>query len=210
MSTTELRYTLVVPAHPKVSRSEIIAATLALLERKGRDGFSMSEVAAAVGVRAPSLYGHFADRATLLDEVELALLDDLAGILATQVVPNHPADTIRAQARAYRRFAKKHPNGYALLFDVRSKQTERGLQARRAALAPTMAALTVLVGESAALLAARALAPYMHGFVSMENASAFRLGPGLDAAFEHGIDTVLRGLLSEVKERGQSGDRGDT
>jgi AcrR family transcriptional regulator len=198
MSTRCLRYTFLVPAHPKVSRSEIIAATLELLERKGRDGFSMSEVAAAVGVRAPSLYGHFADRATLLDEVELSLLHDLARILATQVVPNQPADTIRAQARAYRRFAKKHPNGYALLFDVRSKQTEQGLQARRAALAPSLAALAALVGESQALLAARALAPYMHGFVSMENAAAFRMGPGLDAAFEHGIETVLRGLASSV------------
>jgi AcrR family transcriptional regulator len=202
MSTTSLRYTVYVPAHSKVTSAQIIAATLVLLERKGRDGFSMSELAAAVGVRAPSLYGHFADRATLLDEVELSLLHDLARILANQVVANQPVETLKAQARAYRRFAKKHPNGYALMFDVRSNYSERGVQARREALAPTLAALAALVGAPEALLAARVLTPYMHGFVSMENAAAFRMGPGLDAAFEHGVETVLRGLVGEAAERG--------
>lgn len=191
-----------VPARPKVSQSEIIAATLELLERKGRDGFAMSEVAAAVGVRAPSLYGHFTDRATLLDEVELSLWHDLGRILAGQVVTNQPVETLRAQARAYRRFAKQHPNGYALLFDVRSRVSERGVRARGEAMASTLAALTTFVGESRALLAARVLAPYLHGFVSMENARAFRMGRGLDTAFEHGVETLLRGLITEAMERG--------
>jgi hypothetical protein len=34
----------------------------------------------------------------------------------------------------------------------------------------------------------------VHGFVSMELANAFRLGDGLDAAFEKGVTTILRGL----------------
>jgi hypothetical protein len=62
-------------------------------------------------------------------------------------------------------------------------------------LAPTLTALTALIGEHKALLAARVLAPYLHGFVAMELSAAFRLGGGLDAAFENGVSTILRGLV---------------
>jgi AcrR family transcriptional regulator len=196
-----------VPAPPKVTKPQIIAAALELLERNGREGFAMSDVAAAVGVRAPSLYGHFADRAALLAELELSLLGDLARSLASHVIKHQPIETLKAQARAYRRFATQRPNGYALLYDVRSKSTERGVRARAEALTPALFAFAALVGQSQALVAARVLTPYLHGFVSMENSAAFRLGPGVDAAFEYGVDTILRGLQATpgAESRGRKG-----
>lgn len=182
------------PAPPKTSDAQIVEAARSLLESKGRDGFSMNDVAAAVGVRAPSLYRRFEDRAAILEAVELSLLRDLERALAKSTVPRRPLETLRSQARAYRAFAKANPNGYSLLFDVRSRGTEEGMRARAAALAPAMPALAALVGQENALLAARVLTPFLHGFVSMEIGEAFRLGGGLDAAFEHGVATILQGL----------------
>lgn len=182
------------PAPPKTSDAQVVEAARSLLEGKGRDGFSMNDVAAAVGVRAPSLYRRFEDRAAILEAVELSLLRDLERALAKSTVPRRPLDTLRSQARAYRAFAKANPNGYSLLFDVRSRGTEEGMRARAAALAPAMPAFTALVGQENALLAARVLTPFLHGFVSMEIGEAFRLGGGLDAAFEHGVSTILQGL----------------
>lgn len=184
------------PALPKTSDAQIVEAARSLLESKGRDGFSMNDVAAAVGVRAPSLYRRFEDRAAILEAVELSLLRDLERALAKSTVPRRPLETLRSQARAYRAFAKANPNGYSLLFDVRSRGTEEGMRARAAALAPAMPAFTALVGQENALLAARVLTPFMHGFVSMEIGEAFRLGGGLDAAFEHGVSTILQGLAA--------------
>jgi len=161
----------------------------------------MSDVAAAVGVRAPSLYGHFADRAALLEELELSLWNQLGASLASQVIKRHPIETLKAQARAYRRFATRRPNAYALLYDVRSKNTQRGVRARAEALTPALFAFTALVGPSQALVAARVMTPYLHGFVSMENSAAFRLGPGLDGAFEYGVETILRGLAEATPAR---------
>ena len=196
-----------VPAPAKITRPQIIEAALALLERKGREGFTMSDVAAAVGVRAPSLYGHFADRAALLEELELSLWSELGKQLAGQVIKRQPIETLKAQARAYRRFATQRPDAYALLFDVRSKNTERGVRARAEALTPALFAFAALVGQSQALVAARVLTPYLHGFVSMENSAAFRLGPGLDAAFEYGLDTILRGLAATPANPGAGSRR---
>jgi AcrR family transcriptional regulator len=185
---------LPMPAHPKTTDAQVVQAARHLVEREGRDGFSMNDVAASVGIRAPSLYGRFNDRAGLLGAVELQVCAELAGLLGKAVIANDPEGTLMAQAKAVRRFATRNPNSYSLLFDVRSVPTEEGATARAAALLPLMPPLAALVGEKNALAAARVLTPFLHGFISMDLANAFRLGGGLDAAFKRGVSTILRGL----------------
>ena len=183
------------PAQPKTTDAAIIEAARTLLESKGREQLSLNDVAAAVGIRAPSLYRRFENRAALLEAVELQLLRDLAHTLANAARPRASAiDALKAQARAYRAFAKVYPNGYALLFDARSRSSEAGTRARAEAVAHSLGPLAELVGKDNALLAARVLAPFLHGFVSMELAAAFRLGGSLDEAFEFGLSTILQGL----------------
>lgn len=187
------------PARPKTTDLQIVHAARHLIERHGRDGFSMNDVAAAVGIRAPSLYGRFKDRASLLGVVELEVCAEIASLLANAIIANDPEATLMAQAQAYRRFATSNPNCYSLVFDIGSVPTAEGDKARAAALAPTMPSLAALVGEQHAFTAARVLAPFLHGFVSMELANAFRLGDGLNLAFEHGVSTILRGLTVSVQ-----------
>jgi len=187
------------PAQPKTSDDEIIEATLVLLESKGPGGFSMSDVAREVGIRAPSLYGRFTSRAELLDRVELALWRKLTEALGTAAIASDaargPVETLKAQAHAYRRFAKANPNGYTLMYGPRARHWEDGAAARAAALAPCIPAFAALVGEAGALAAARVLTPFLHGFVSMELSQAFRLGGELDEAFKRGVDTIIDGLV---------------
>jgi len=182
------------PAAPKTTDAEIVRAARKLVEARGHAGLSMNEVAAAVGIRAPSLYGRFADRAALLAAVELEVLRALERAIARVPRSADPAETLAAQSRAYRAFAKAHPAGYVLLYAADAARTEEGTRARAAALAPTMPPFVALVGEDGALVAARTLVPFLHGFVSMELSGAFRLGGGLDEAFEQGVATILRGL----------------
>jgi AcrR family transcriptional regulator len=182
------------PSPPKTTDAEIVAAARKLVEARGRDGFSMNDVAVAVGVRAPSLYGRFADRAALLAAIELEIWRGLERALLRARRSPDPVRTLAAQARAYRAFAKANPRSYALIYDCGAERTEEGLLARASALAPTMPSFVALVGECDALAAARVLTPFLHGFVSMELAGAFRLGGGLDEAFEKGVATILAGL----------------
>jgi AcrR family transcriptional regulator len=182
------------PAHPKTTDTQIVRAARLLVEREGRDGFSMNDVAASVGIRTPSLYGRFKNRSTLLGAVELQLCTELAHLLGKSVIANDPEATLIVQTKTIRRFAKRNPNTYSLLFDIHSVPTKEGASARAAALAPLMPSLAALAGRENAFAAARVLIPFLHGFISMELANAFRLGGGVDAAFKKGVSVVLRGL----------------
>jgi len=159
----------------------------------------MNEVAAAVGIRAPSLYGRFRDRAGLLAAVELEMWAELAALLGSAIVANDPKASLMAQAQAIRHFARKHPNSYSLFFAIRSVPTEEGTSARATAVAQLIAPLTTLVGKDQAFAAARVVVPFVHGFIAMELANAFRLGGGLDAAFEQGVSTIVRGLVDSTQ-----------
>jgi AcrR family transcriptional regulator len=185
------------PAHPKTSETQIVQATRQLVEAKGLAGFSMSDVAAAVGIRAPSLYSRFKDRADLLGAVDLQICAELAALLRAALVADDPAASVMAQAQAIRNFARTNPNCYSLLFDLRGDPTEAGKTAREAVLDPFLPSLVALAGELGAFGAARVLLPFLHGFISMELASAFRLGGGLDEAFENGVRVILRGVASQ-------------
>ena len=189
------------PSPAKTTDAAIISAARKLVELHGRRGFSMKDVARLVGVRAPSLYGRFKDRSTLIGAVELQLWSELAGALAVAPHSSDPTVTLARQAEAYRRFAKRNPLGYALIYHADAEQTEVGRAARAAALAVCMPAFTALVGEAQAFAAARVLTPFLHGFVSMELAGAFRLGPDLDRAFTEGVSTILAGLAGRRRGR---------
>jgi hypothetical protein len=93
------------PARPKTTDAQIVKAALLLVERHGRDGFSMNDVA---GVQGPCrLAGRDGDSGVA----------DLAKFLGKAISPNDPRATIMKQAKAIRRFAKKQ-NSYSLFFST--------------------------------------------------------------------------------------------
>jgi len=183
-----------VPAVAKTSDDDIVRAARMLVERSGAESLSMQAVAEEVGVRAPSLYKRFSDRAELLAAVELDVLASLRRALERAAKTSKPAADLDEMGRAYRRFAKSHPRLYEMLF---SRSAPRGADADRAraeAAKPMIDRVAQLVGEKRALASARVVTAFVHGFVSMENAGAFRLGEGVDEAYELGLSMLLASL----------------
>jgi AcrR family transcriptional regulator len=182
------------PAVARTSDAAIVAAARALLERDGPAGVTMHHVAAAVGVRGPSLYKRFSDRAALLRAVEQAVLAELTARL--QTASNWPPRAALARmATEYRAFARANPGAYALLFAPGEWDAAR-VAARAQTAAPLQAVTTQLVGASAALPAARLLTALLHGWVSMEISGTFRLGGDLEAAFAYALAAAIEGIES--------------
>ena len=97
-------------------RAVIVAGATSLLEESGsEDAVTLRGVARRVGITAPSIYGHFADR----DEMVLAVIAEAFAeldVALAAAAAQDPQDELRAVCRAYVEFARKRPNRYRVMF----------------------------------------------------------------------------------------------
>ena len=185
------------PTPARTSLDGIVTAGRGILDAEGLDGLTMQRVARAVGVRAPSLYKRVRDRATLVRLIANDVADELTTTLEAAAASGDPRADLRAIAVAFRVWALGRPEAYHLLFD-RLPEAERidpEVNARSAAALLRTAA--ALAGEDHALEAARTVVAWANGFVNMELAGAFRLGGDVDAAFDYGVERLIRAIQLE-------------
>jgi len=148
---------------------EIVTAARALLEGHGREALSMRRIADELGIKAPSIYKHFPDKAAIESAIVADGMREWGDALRS-------GQTLREIAAHHRAFAHAHPALYELMTDSpldRSRLPE-GLEAQTAA--PLFAALPDRDLARAAWAAA-------HGMVSLELAGRFPDGADLDGAW---------------------------
>jgi AcrR family transcriptional regulator len=182
-------------APAKTSGRDIRSAARKILEEEGLENVSMQAVADAVGIRPPSLYKHFADRAGLLRALTEDALEDLKRSVDRVVRPVSPRENLERMAIAYRSFAKKNPGAYQLIFAPESANDETDLQARASSAAMLLKILSEAIGPERALPAARTLVAFLHGFVLMEMTGLFRFGGNINHAFAFGLNIILDALV---------------
>jgi len=97
-------------------RGEILDAAKALLARTGdADDVSIRAVSELVGVTAPSIYRHFADKDALIAAAVADVIADLDAVMQDAVPDAEgPLQRLHAQGMAYVRFAREHPEHYRL------------------------------------------------------------------------------------------------
>lgn len=97
-------------------RTEILTATAELLARAGQaEAVSIRAVSKLVGVSAPSIYRHFADKDELIEAAVAKVFEDLDA--AMQAADNSALPAVlrlRELGVAYVRFAIAHPEQYRL------------------------------------------------------------------------------------------------
>jgi AcrR family transcriptional regulator len=158
---------------------EILEAARALLEEEGFDAFSMRRLAERLGIRAPSLYKHFASKEAL----EAALLSQVFAEQA-QVAETAVRDTdepLAAIARGYREYALRHPQLYRLF-------TERAID--RSLITPGAEARARAESDAASggdVSLSRAVWGFAHGMTILELNNRFPPGADLEAAWERGL-----------------------
>ncbi|MCE3289666.1 MAG: TetR/AcrR family transcriptional regulator [Caulobacter sp.] len=95
-----------------ITRDSATRAALEVIDHQGLDGFSLDLVARRLGVRAPSLYHHFKDKAELLAEVARFVMLDFE--LPTDGEPVSWEEAMVAICIVTRRALLKHPNASPL------------------------------------------------------------------------------------------------
>lgn len=104
-------------------RADILAAATELLERTGsEETVTLRAVARQVGISAPSIYTHFADREAIVDAIVDGAFGDFNAAIesasnAATEAGSGPLARLRAGCAAYLRFAAERPNRYRLLFE---------------------------------------------------------------------------------------------
>jgi AcrR family transcriptional regulator len=92
-----------------VRADDVRDAALTLFAERGYHGTSMTDIAAALGLRAPSLYNHVESKQSLLQEIMLGTMDTLIGeqeaVLATT---SDVTEQLRRAMEAHVRFVTRH------------------------------------------------------------------------------------------------------
>jgi AcrR family transcriptional regulator len=183
------------PTPAKTSHEALVGLARRLVDEGGGEALTVSAVAQAAGVKAPSLYKHFADRAALLRAVEISAMHDLEGALRRGTVGSTAQERLTSMAQAYRAFALAQPHRYEMIYSRNAAGDPAIAAASRFAARPLFEELQAAgVAAERILPVARVMTAFLHGFVSMELVGAFRLGGDLEEAFAEGLRVVLRGV----------------
>lgn len=100
----------------QATRQEILDAAWRLARHKGLTGWSLRELAEAVDMRAPSLYGYFDGKDQIYDAMFLQGHADLVHLVDAMPRTGDPVDLVRRAAHCFVDFAVADPARLQLLF----------------------------------------------------------------------------------------------
>lgn len=168
---------------------EILAAARTLLEEQGAEGLRMRPLADRLGIKAPSLYKHFANKR----EVENALiaigLQEQADLEIAAVEAAPPDEAIAAVWGAYRAWAVANP---ALFTLIAARGLDRSDPAVAAAERPGIE--VVLQSTGGDRKAGLTFWAFAYGLAALEVNGRVPPGQDLDAIWAQG----LRGIATTL------------
>lgn len=173
----------------------VVAEAIRIADADGLSAVTLARVAAALGVRTPSLYNHVAGREALLRQITLRGLDELGDALRRAAVGRAQGDALAAVADAYRAYAHAHPGCFAATVAAPAPDDAEV----QGAAAEVVGVVVAIVGgwgleDEDAIHAVRAIRSALHGFVTIEAAGGFALDVERDVSFARLVRTLAAGL----------------
>jgi AcrR family transcriptional regulator len=152
-----------------------------ILEADGPEALTMRRVAAAMNIRAPSLYKHVPHKAALETAIITDGFEQAAALFESAT--EGATEPMAAFVKAYRAFAGAHPHVYRLMTERRLPRADLppGLEAR------TAAPLVRATGDAAR---ARAAWAFIHGMVILEMNHRFPDDGVTESAWRSGIEAL--------------------
>jgi AcrR family transcriptional regulator len=173
----------------------VVAAAAKIADTEGLEALTLARLAAALGVRSPSLYVHVGGLEDLRRRVGERGARELAVALGAAAAGRARGEALFAVARAYRAYAREHPGAYAALQRAPEPSDQRGRSAAAAVVEIVVAVLRGygLAGD-AEIHAARSVRAALHGFVALELGGGFGIKLPLDESYEWLLRAIDRGL----------------
>jgi len=100
-------------------RQALVEAVLLLIEKKGPEGFVLSEAAKQAGVTPAAVYRHFSGKEDLIAETARQGYEIFADVMQFAYDKGQPSAlaAFEATGRAYLAFARKYPGHYIAMFE---------------------------------------------------------------------------------------------
>jgi AcrR family transcriptional regulator len=183
-------------------RDRLCEAAGRIFAEKGLAGFTMRELAAALGVSPMTPYRYFKDKEEILAAVRAKAFDDFSAAMETAfnaVPPGDPIAQAGGAGGAYVDFAFAHPESYRLMFEISQSEDgthadlERATERARASMTRHVDVLVesgLLHGDP--VLIGHVFWAALHGAVMLKLAG--KLTP------EYDFDIVSRTLMRAVTE----------
>ncbi|MFJ6660811.1 TetR/AcrR family transcriptional regulator [Streptomyces sp. NPDC091377] len=165
----------------------MVGAARALVEKSGPAALTMRALADELGIKAPSLYKHFPDKAAVeVELIALSLLETAEAMEAAEALylRTGAPTPLTALADAYRADALAHPHLYCLATEgpLPRHALPEGLEER--------AAMPLLRACDFDMDRARAVWAFAHGMVVLEIHGRFPHGVDLTAAWRAGVTAL--------------------
>jgi AcrR family transcriptional regulator len=173
----------------------VVAAAATLADADGLAQLTLARLAAALGIRTPSLYAHVDGLGNLRARLGARGARELAAALQPAAAGRARGDALRAVAQAYRAYAHAHPGTYAAM--QIASDSEEFAAAGAEVVGVLLAVLRGygLEGERA-IHAVRAIRSALHGFVMLEREGGFGMPVAIDESFETLVTMLETGLAA--------------
>lgn len=184
------------PYPAQVSPEGIARAARAIIETSGVEALSLAHLAESLGIRAPSLYRHYANKAALLRAVNALTIGDMTAAMQQAIAAaGSPLEGLMAMARAYRDYALANPNTYSLVYARHSHDTQPDDTLRLSFALPLQAAWEAACGPEESLVGLRGAWALLHGYVILEINQQFQRGGDVGAACMEAFACYVSGWL---------------
>jgi AcrR family transcriptional regulator len=188
---------------PRVSltprAAEIARVARQLLEEEGVEQLSMRNIAARLGIRAASLYEHFADKRAVENAIIAAGMWEQGDFIQKTLAESSQPPVI-AIATAFRQFALDHPALYKLIM---SRDLDRDAPDVAAAEQWSGSFIRAEVGEFREM--SLSLWSFAHGVADLELNQRFPPGFDVDAVWTAGVEALRLSLEQKLATAGKTG-----
>lgn len=179
----------------KITKADIIAATVGILNKHGVAGVSLKEVAEKLEIKPPSLYNHIKNREELLSLVAAFSLERFYHTLLTASVGVQKKEALFAMSEAYRKFALAFPGQYELIQRQnywKNTPAEATSDQIVGLLQKVLASFALPKEEQIHFI--RLMRSYLHGFSSLTGNNSFQLQEDIEESFLYGLKTIFSAL----------------